>query len=63
MSFHSEAENYVSNESGQMKFHPALFEVAASARTRKNGSFSERVFFKRVGELAVGKYPDFSFDA
>jgi hypothetical protein len=62
MSFHSDAANYVSAVSGQMKFHPALFEVAASARTRKNGSFPERPFFRRVGEVAADKYPDFSFD-
>ncbi len=63
MSFQPEAKKYVSNESGQMRFHPALFEVAASARTRKNGSFPNRPFFKRVGEVTVVKYHDFSFDA
>jgi len=63
MSFQPAAEPYVSNDSGQMRFHPALFEVAACARTRKNGGFPERPFFKRVNEVAAGKYPDFSFDA
>ena len=63
MSFQPEAKRYVSDESGQMMFHPALFEVAASARTRNNGSLPERPFFKRVGEVAAGKYADFSFDA
>lgn len=63
MSFHPGAEKYVSGKSGQMRFHPALFETAASARTRKNGSFPERPFFKRLGEVAAGKYPSFNFDA
>ncbi|MEQ8835635.1 hypothetical protein [Haliea sp.] len=63
MSFRPEAENYVSSDSGKMMFHPALFEVAACARTRKNGRFPDRPFFKRVAELAAGKYRDFEFDA
>jgi len=62
MSFHPAAAKYVSDESGQLRFHPALFEVAASARTRKNGSFPERPFFKRVDAVAADKYDDFSFE-
>jgi len=62
MSFHPGGAEYVSSESGQIRFHPALFEVAACARTRKNGSFPERPFFKRVGEVAEDKYHDFRFD-
>ncbi|MDP5070746.1 MAG: hypothetical protein NWQ45_07595 [Congregibacter sp.] len=61
MSFHPEAQQYVSNDAGQMRFHPALFEAAASARSRKNGSFPNRPFFKRVAELAANKYRDFDF--
>ena len=63
MSFHPQGVSYVYDDAGQIKFHPALFEVAASARTRKNGSFPDRPFFKRVGEVAKGKYSDFSFHA
>ena len=62
MTFRPEAKKYVSNESGRMMFHPALFEAAACARTRKNGRFPERPFFKHVTELAAGKYSDFTFD-
>lgn len=63
MTFRPEAEEYISDVSGRMMFHPALLEVAASIRTRKNGSFPDRVFFNQVAELAAGRYRDFDFDA
>ena len=62
MSFHPDAAPYVYNHANQMKFHPALFEAAATARSRKNGSFPDKPFFRRVSELASEKYADFEFD-
>ncbi len=62
-SFHPAAEKYVSKDSDQMIFHPTLFEVAACVRTRKNVSLPDRSFFKRVAELAAGRYRDVEFNA
>lgn len=54
-----ENAGYVSNVDGSMKLHPAIFETAATARTRPNGHFPEKPFFAKVKELANGKYHDF----
>ena len=45
----------------RLRLHPALMEVAATLRTRNNGSFPDRPFFNAVEQAARERYADFSF--
>jgi len=58
-----ETEGYIANIEGEMKFHPGVFEAAATARTRANGNFPEKPFLQKVSQFADGKYRDFRLGA
>ena len=58
---HEQAQPYVFVSNNVMKLHPAMLEVAATLRTRKNGSFPDRRFFAEVDEIAECHYADFRF--
>lgn len=62
MSGRPEAKEFLSDHRERLMFHPALFEAAAQVRTRHNGSFPERPFFRKAKELASTKYTDFNFN-
>ena len=58
---HARASTWVVHENDRIRLHPAMFEAAASLRTRSNGSFPERRFFEEVEHQAQSRYADFSF--
>jgi hypothetical protein len=56
------SQPWLLKQAQRLRLHPALMEVAATLRTRNNGSFPDRPFFAEVAKVARSRYPDFSFE-